>query len=125
MRALITGGRDFRDVETVERVLDIVLGNCAAPSIVHGNATGADTIADNWAIKRNAADGTEWCKRIVRPADWHKHGRAAGAIRNSEMLLEQPEIVIAFPGGRGTADMVRKAQAAGVLVLEVTPARKP
>jgi hypothetical protein len=126
MNVLVCGGRDFRDQACVDRVLDIVLGNCAAPTLIHGNATGADTLADNWAISRNAQDGTEWCKREVYPADWAQHGNAAGPIRNAEMLKRgEPQLVIAFPGGRGTADMVSKARAAGVLVLQVVPGRMP
>lgn len=51
-------------------------------------------------------------------ANSRKHGRAAGPIRNQQMLDEgKPHLVVAFPGGTGTADMVRRAQAAGVLVL--------
>jgi hypothetical protein len=56
------------------------------------------------------------------PADWDTHGRAAGPIRNQRMLdVGKPDFVIAFPGGHGTANMVRKAKAAGVQVLEVAP----
>lgn len=51
------------------------------------------------------------------PADWEKHGRAAGPIRNEKMLIVgTPDMVLAFPGGRGTADMIRKAEAAGLPV---------
>jgi ABC-type sugar transport system substrate-binding protein len=32
----------------------------------------------------------------------------------------KPDIVVAFPGGTGTADMVRRARKAGVVVIEVT-----
>jgi len=53
-------------------------------------------------------------------AKWSKHGRAAGPIRNQEMIDEcKPDLVVAFPGGRGTADMVRRAKAAGIRVIEV------
>jgi hypothetical protein len=56
----------------------------------------------------------------AHPADWFSHGKAAGPIRNQEMLaMEAPALVVAFPGGRGTADMVRRARKAGVDVLEV------
>jgi hypothetical protein len=57
---------------------------------------------------------------VVYPADWAKHGRAASPIRNQQMLDEgRPNLVVAFPGGRGTADMVRRARSAGVEVIEV------
>lgn len=55
------------------------------------------------------------------PADWGSLGKAAGPIRNSLMLTEaNPSLVIAFPGGKGTADMISKARAAGVKVIEVS-----
>jgi hypothetical protein len=51
------------------------------------------------------------------PADWRLHGRAAGPIRNTLMLVEgRPDLVVAFPGGQGTADMTKKALRAGVKV---------
>jgi hypothetical protein len=56
----------------------------------------------------------------IFPANWKKHGRAAGPMRNQQMLDEgKPDLVIAFPGGSGTADMVRRAKAAGVPVETV------
>lgn len=58
--------------------------------------------------------------RTVFKADWSKDGRKAGPVRNSVMLsVGKPDLVIAFPGGRGTADMVRKAKAKGVPVEEL------
>ena len=67
-------------------------------------ARGADRFAQEWAN----ANGVAW---IVYDANWTKHGRAAGPIRNQQMLDEgRPTLVVAFPGGRGTADMVRRAR---------------
>lgn len=111
MIVLVCGGRNYRDVKSVFASLD---GLSPGPSlIIHGGATGADSCAGEWARKR----GVE-CK--VYYADWHKHGRAAGPIRNQKMIDHgKPEVVMAFPGGIGTADMVRRAKAAGVTVVEV------
>lgn len=54
------------------------------------------------------------------PAQWSLHGRSAGPRRNQRMLDEgRPDLVLAFPGARGTADLVRRAQAAGVLVAHL------
>lgn len=82
--------------------------------VVQGGADGADMLA------RVAA---QWLglQVVTVPADWKQLGRAAGPIRNQRMLDEhQPELVIAFhtdPAlGRGTADMVRRARAAGLPV---------
>jgi len=53
-------------------------------------------------------------------ADWQRHGRGAGPIRNQAMLDDgKPHLVIAFPGGRGTVDMIRRAKAAAVAVAEI------
>ncbi len=82
--------------------------------IISGMATGADSAAVDWAI-------TNWLKVHEFPADWNKHGKAAGPIRNQQMLDEgKPDLVVAFPGGNGTADMVRRAKKAGIEVIEVT-----
>jgi hypothetical protein len=54
------------------------------------------------------------------PADWEKYGKAAGPIRNQQILVEgKPDLVVAFQGGRGTANMVSRAQQAGVPVVEI------
>src|SRR5215475_12388663 len=59
--------------------------------------------------------------RHVIHADWGQFGSGAGPIRNSKMLAEgKPEMVLAFPGGRGTANMVKQARSAGVSVCEVS-----
>ncbi len=82
--------------------------------IISGMARGVDTLAVDWAINN-------WCKWHEFPADWEANGTAAGPIRNQKMLDEgKPDLVIAFPGGSGTADMVRRAKAAGVKVVEIT-----
>ena len=54
------------------------------------------------------------------PADWDTHGRGAGPIRNKQMLEEgKPDLVIAFPGGKGTANMIGQAKEAGIPVREI------
>lgn len=80
--------------------------------MIHGDASGADRLSGEWAASKGI-------QVEARPADWSKHGRAAGPIRNSQMLDEKPELVIAFPGGQGTADMVRKAKQTGLEVVMV------
>ncbi len=109
MRVIVCGGRDFHDYPTVDEALD----RYGVTMIAHGGAPGADACAQTYA---------ELAGVPVRefPARWIEHGKAAGPIRNQEMLDKfKPDAVIAFPGGRGTADMVRRAKAAGVRVIEV------
>lgn len=82
-------------------------------TIISGCAKGADQIGIDWAV-------INWCKLEEYPADWKKYGKAAGSIRNKQMLEEgKPDVVIAFPGGKGTAHMVKIAKEAGVKVIEV------
>ena len=75
-----------------------------------GCPTGADKFASEWAAKTKVVQG------YVCHADWDKHGKAAGPIRNGRMLEWKPDMVVAFAGGAGTANMVKQAEAAGVIV---------
>ena len=99
MRVLITGGRDFADRQLLFETLDRLHAARGFTLVIHGAAKGADSLADEWAKERGI-------EVQARPADWKKHGRAAGPIRNQEMLKENPQLVVAFPGGKGTANMV-------------------
>lgn len=76
-------------------------------------ARGVDSFAAEWAIKFGF-------KLYKFPAEWDKYGRKAGPIRNQQMLDEgKPDAVIAFPGGTGTADMVRRSEKAGIKVYRI------
>jgi len=112
MNVLVTGGRNFADYQTVENAMDSLLLKYPTLELIHGGASGADALADRWAKKRLVP-----CE--VFPADWKKHGRAAGPIRNQEMLDQHPQIVVAFPGGRGTQDMILRAKRAKITVIIV------
>jgi len=109
---LVCGGRHYDDAERV----DSVLQQWPMETLLHGGATGADALGAAWATARGI-------RTICVKADWVTHGRAAGPIRNQEMLkllLSAPgSVVIAFPGGTGTNDMITRALRAGVQVYEV------
>ena len=110
MRVLICGGRDYTDVGRVYAALDHLHAKRGITLLIHGDCpTGADKLADDWADSRNV-------DRHPEPADWDQYGRRAGPIRNTKMLTLNPEGVVAFPGGDGTADMVKKALNAGLKV---------
>lgn len=109
---LVCGGRDFDDKRGLEDALDRLHAKVNVTKIISGAANGADRMATNWAWTR----GIAWQEF---PADWDNHGKAAGPIRNQQMLDEgKPDGVVAFPGGKGTADMIKRAYAAGVTVWE-------
>ena len=108
MKVLVTGGRDYGNTRRVFEVLSY-----EQPTLLcQGGANGADQLARAWAI-------THDIPYVTYEADWSQ-GRKAGPLRNQQMLDEfKPDLVVAFPGGRGTADMVRRAKAVGVEVREV------
>ena len=109
-RVLVCGGHNYSDLATVRDVLDRLE---SIDVLIVGDAPGADNIAARWA-DLNAVP------RLTFKADWERHGRAAGPIRNQRMLNEgKPTIVVAFPGGRGTEDMVLRARKASIPVLVV------
>jgi hypothetical protein len=114
MRILVCGGRDYTDKRAVDMLLSAALRS-GPIEIIQGGAKGADRLAHDWALD-NGVPCTTYA------ADWEGYGRAAGAIRNRQMLTEgRPSMVLAFPGGRGTANMVKLAQMAGVLVVKYPP----
>ena len=113
MRVLVCGGRSFTDMDKVSRVLADADAQEEITLLIHGNARGADALAASWAIRNRILT-------LEYPADWATHAKSAGPIRNQRMLgASRPDLVIAFPGGRGTADMVKRARKAGIRVLEV------
>lgn len=112
-RVLVCGGRDYEDHEQLFRVL--TAAHFANPIIllIHGGASGADDLAGQWA--RHV--GVRW---KAYPAHWKSEGKSAGPKRNQRMLDDgKPHLVIAFPGGKGTANMIKQAKTAGVPVVLV------
>ena len=120
MRLLVCGGRKYADRAAVWGWLDAFHASADGPIdiLIHGAANlrlkiGADYFADAWARDRGV-------EPMPFPAEWARYGNAAGPIRNQQMLDEgHPALVVAFPGGRGTASMVKLALAAGVRVVRV------
>ncbi len=112
-RVLVCGGRDFANYGLVDHVLTALDERHIISVIIEGGASGADRFGKDWGE-------TNWCKVETYRADWDAYGPSAGPIRNKRMLVEgKPDIVVAFPGGRGTANMMRQARDAGVRVIEV------
>lgn len=109
---LVCGGRDFRDYRLVCRALDPFRPYLLY--VVHGAARGADSLAKQWCELNGVKDQPY-------PANWAKYGKGAGPKRNQQMLDEEPNIdlVIAFPGERGTLDMCERADAKGIPVRSV------
>ncbi len=128
MRVLVCGSRTWSDPATIHAVLFGLSamqrddGSEGDPEfvVITGGAAGADRQATVWA--------QTWDRRwAVYLADWSEHGKAAGPIRNQRMLDEgTPDVVWAFVDkplaeSKGTADMCRRAKAAGLPVYVVSP----
>jgi len=116
-KVLVCGGRDYKDLNKAWDVLKEIKPDV----IIEGGCRKAD-------IRDYTADYCGWYYAyghcipcITHWANWGKHGKAAGPIRNQEMLdMWQPDLVVAFPGGDGTKSMVELARKAGVEVKEIT-----
>lgn len=114
-RVLVCGGRNYADREQLFRVLDTGHVADTISCIIHGAARGADTLAGAWALERGVLVETY-------PANWDVHGRSAGHVRNKQMLESgKPNVVVAFPGGAGTTNMVVQAKIAGMPVVIIQP----
>lgn len=124
MRLLVCGGRDFADADWLAEVLAELHWRETITLLIHGASRGADMLADAWGRDN---------KILIRPfpAKWDdlshpdaviktrrdgtKYDAKAGHRRNQQMLDEgRPHLVVAFPGGTGTDDMMRRANAANV-----------
>lgn len=115
MKVLVCGGREYgenvAEVEFLFNDLDARHAINPIELVVQGGARGADSVARLWAESREID-----C--LIVPARWSIHGPSAGPIRNGRMLEYKPDLVIAFTGGRGTANMVKQARKAGIAVAE-------
>lgn len=116
VRILVTGGRDYRDTDTIRFWIGVAYGRYgttdATAVLVHGGAPGADRAA------AYVASSLGWCLE-AHDADWEAHGSAAGPIRNRAMVAAGADVCVAFPGGRGTAHCARLAREAGIPVIDV------
>ena len=115
MRILVCGGRDYDYAKSnvLYAALDLVTLAETDIFIITGGARGVDHLAACWALSHDYG-------QKVYPADWKTFGKKAGYLRNMQMLKEgKPDLVVAFPGGKGTAMMVDLATKAGVKVIQM------
>ncbi len=109
MRIAVTGGRDFKDEDLFYEVID----NMRLTHVIYGDCpTGLDHLM-HYYLSCRPVIGRQRFK-----ADWDKEGKAAGPIRNRQMIDEgRPKLLVAFPGGRGTADCMAHAKRNRIPVL--------
>ena len=107
-RILITGSRDWTDVDLIFDALNAVLGKVGTDiTVVHGGARGADNLAGTWASIHEITEE-------IHRADWEKHGKRAGMVRNAVMVNKGADICLAFirnesPGATMAAGLAEKA----------------
>ena len=111
-RILICGDRNYQDWIKVQEYLDTI---SRTTIIIHGGARGADSLAGNLATSLKM-------KVIKFPADWDKYGKAAGVLRNQQMLDEgYPDLVVYFhkdiENSKGTRDMLKRATDSGIRTI--------
>lgn len=115
-RVLVTGSRDHEDEWLVHTMLDRFRGADPEVLVAHGAQRGADHFALTWANQHLQP-------RAEFPPNWNKYGKAAGPIRNRQMLHTiQPDLVLAFPlkVSVGTRDMIDVAGSLGYVVKVIT-----
>lgn len=119
-RLLVCGDRNWTDQWRLARYMNAIFDDDPRPPecVIHGCAKGADTIGGLIAQAMGI-------KVEEYPADWDKYGKAAGVIRNQQMLDEgNPTVVLAchedIKNSKGTADMIRRAEKAKIRVVKLT-----
>jgi hypothetical protein len=132
LRILITGSRQWTNKDRLEAELfkavtrahfETFMGQRIPLTFIHGDCPlGADKMASDYITRIQAANDPGRIYHEKHPADWDRHGKAAGFIRNAEMVNLGADLCIAFivPGrSRGTEHTVNLARAAGIEVCEV------
>ena len=113
-RIAVTGGREFDDFELLDlalRAIKDILGTNVA--LAHGACRGLDIMAGEWVFNN------DWWVAPF-PANWKKYNKRAGNIRNQQILDEfNPDLVLSFPGGDGTFDMLKRAVTAHKAIWSV------
>ena len=113
-RILVCGGRDYANRDKLFQVMNS-LCQYFNPNfcVIQGSARGADLLAKEWAESLGRPV-------LCVPANWSYYGKSAGSIRNQWMLdYTMPDLVVAFPGGVGTSNMIRAAKKAHIDVHRV------
>lgn len=111
VKVIVCGGRDFNERDRLFVAMDDLQLELGITMVIHGDARGADRLAGEWAKSRGI-------HVAAVPALWDFHDRQAGPLRNAAMLTLGPVAVIAFPGGAGTASMIRMASTSGIPIYQ-------
>ena len=113
MKIMVIGGRAFTNTAAVWRELDARLHEITV--VITSDAPGACAAARSWTKARGVI-------LVVENARWGQFGRAAGCVRAVAMFAQGPDLVLAFPGGIGTAGELALGRARGVPIVRFTDA---
>ncbi|MEM9759575.1 MAG: SLOG family protein [Pseudomonadota bacterium] len=113
MKVVVCGGRHFSAKPSERLWLVDKLKEMGATEVVSGGCSGADKLGE-WAASCIGLRVTKF------PADWKKHGKSAGPRRN-RLMAEYGDAVIAFPGGKGTDNMIWNAEQCALEVHRSSP----
>jgi hypothetical protein len=126
---IVCGGRHYANVERVDQILDAAVIRLQLTRLVEGGATGADALARAWRIRRGVEgqsyeaawnDLSHPDAFVCRNSLGKLYDSLAGFRRNQEMIdKEHPAGILAFRGGAGTEDMIRRGQRAGIRVITI------
>ncbi len=113
MKMLVCGGRAYQLTHDDFWWLGKWIDHYEVTEVVHGNCSGADRDAGGYAMGMGL-------KVTPFPADWEQFGKSAGPMRNQEMAdyCEPGDVCAVFPGGKGTADMEKRARLRGLRILK-------
>jgi hypothetical protein len=115
---LVSGSRTWTDTPAITRVLDQLRAwQAERLAVVHGACpNGVDAIADTWC-RHNSVPAER------HPADWSRHGRAAGPRRNTAMVATKPALCLAFirAGSAGATGCANTAESAGITTIRYRP----
>ncbi|AOV17982.1 hypothetical protein BJI67_13750 [Acidihalobacter aeolianus] len=116
-RVLVAGGTSDNAHSRVYHALYSVHERWSIGCVMHGGSSETDSLAQAWADQQGIP--TE-----IYAAEWRRLGFAAGPARHGRIFDEgRPDLLVAFPGGRGTPDLVARARASGVPILDLRAAR--
>lgn len=109
MQVAVIGSRGFNDYELVVRTLS----NLHITLLISGSAKGADSLGERYANENNI-------ETLIFKPDWEKHGKAAGMIRNTD-IVNNSELIVAFwdQTSKGTKDSIDKAKKLGKKIVVI------
>lgn len=110
---LVCGGRQYKDIARLTEVMEDHHKRHCFSHLMEGGAPGADQLAHLWAMTKPEI------QTLRAFANWNLHGTRAGFIRNKAMIALSPDLVIAFPGGNGTAHTVGLAKTNKIPLIKV------